>query len=412
VKAKALVLAASPLFNGNSDYADFKDKRGVQLIPADDPDIKKWERAAVAIKNAIDTAHLAGHGLYEHIPTTAMSDVTLLKYTLRGAVTENFNKEIVWPSTHDIDGVKLQRWCMPHLGVYADLGDITQLSTTLKIAEQFYTNNGIPIDEDTEWIARLGGSFGNRYDTQVATGTDHQYYIRTGETTAKLNFYREPRFYAYLGFDRGIFEGSGQTEANSYYLSGRATEASGYVQRNSHILTGYYVKKLVNTASTNQSQQYVGKKYTFPIIRLTDLYLLYAEALNEIKSAPDADVYEWLDAVRTRAGLQGVVDSWKKASDTDKPLNKSGMRDIIKQERLIELCFEGERLYDLRRWKDALTYLNEPVQGWNYQGFMVAEYYRVTTYWNQRQFLTRDYLWPIKLNSLIVNSNLVQNPGW
>jgi hypothetical protein len=412
VKAKCLVWAASPLLNGNSDYTDFKDNRGVQLVPAGVPEVKKWERAATAIKNAIDTAHLAGHGLYEHTPTTPMSNTTLLKYTLRGAVTEMYNKEIVWPSTHDIDGVKTQRWCMPRLGVYVNMGDITELSATLKIAEQFYTNNGIPIDEDPEWTAWLGGSFGNRYETQVARGTDHQYYIRTGETTAKLNFYREPRFYAYLGFDRGIFEGSGQTEANSYWLSGRATEANGYVQQDSHILTGYYIKKLVNTGSTQGSGQYNGKPYSFPIIRLTDLYLLYAEALNEIKTAPDDDVYKWIDTVRTRAVLQGVVASWKKSSNPNKPLNKSGMRDIIKQERLIELCFEGQRLYDLRRWKELVKYLNTPIQGWNYKGFTADEYYRVTTYWDQQEFNIKDYLWPLKINSLTINNNLVQNPGW
>jgi hypothetical protein len=413
VKAKALVWAASPLFNGNSDYVDFKDNRGVQLIPSGEPDMKKWERAATAIRNAIDTAHLAGHGLYEYSPSlsTAMSEATLLKYKLRGAVTEEFNREIVWPSTHDIDGVKTQKWCMPRLGAYVGMGDITQLSSTLKIAEQFYSNNGIPINEDLEWIAWLGGSFGNRYETQVARGADHQFYIRTGETTAKLNFYREPRFYAYLGFDRGIFEGQGQTEINSYWLTGRATEANGYVQRDSHIFTGYYVKKLVNTGSIQGSGQYTGIPYTFPIIRLTDLYLLYAEALNEIKAAPDADVYEWIDKVRTRAGLQGVVDSWKKSSNPNKPSGKSGMREIIKQERMIELCFEGERLHDLRRWKDAVRYLNSPVQGWNYMGYTADEYYRVTTYWNQT-FTLRDYLWPIKISTLTVNSNLKQNPGW
>jgi hypothetical protein len=416
VKAKCLVWAASPLFNGNSDYTDFKDNRGVQLVPAGVPDLKKWERAATAVKNAIDTAHLAGHGLYEHTPTTPMSNTTLLKYNLRGAVTEMFNKEIVWPSTHDIDGVKTQKWCMPCLGQYVNMSDISELSATLKIAEQFYTNNGIPINEDPEWAAWLGGSLGNRYETQVARGTDHRYYIQTGETTAKLNFYREPRFYAYLGFDRGIFEGSGRTEANSYWLSGRATEANGYVQQDSHILTGYYIKKLVNTGSTQNNGQYYGKPYSFPIIRLTDLYLLYAEALNESLSndndIPPQAVYDYVDTVRVRAGLKGVKVSWLKSSNPNKPNSKIGMRDIIKQERLIELCFEGQRQYDLRRWKDAVKYLNEPIQGWNYKGFTADEYYRVTTYWDKREFNTKDYLWPLKISSLTVNSNLVQNPRW
>jgi hypothetical protein len=78
---------------------------------------------------------------------------------------------------------------------------------------------------------------------------------------------------------------------------------------------------------------------------------------------------------------------------------------------MIELCFEGERMYDLRRWKDALKYLNEPIQGWNYKYRDADEYYRVTTYFSQ-EYNMRNYLWPLKLSSLTVNGNLVQNPGW
>jgi hypothetical protein len=415
LKAKALVWAASPLFNGNPDYVNFKDNRGVQLIPDGTPDLQKWERAAVAIKNAIDTAHLAGHKFHEHLAATPMSDITKLKYSLRGATTEKFNSEIIWPSTHDVNDI--QRYSMPHVGTtYANLGSVTQLCATLKVAEQFYTNNGIPIDEDPAWLAWLGGSFDNRYETLAARGTDgtdHQYYIRTNETTAKLNFYREPRFYAYLCFDRGIFEGAGQSEINSYWLAARATEASGYVQMFAHIPTGYYLKKLVNTSTTQVGSVYEGKRYSYPLIRLTDLYLLYAEALNEAGgSTPNPEVYKWIDSVRRRAGLPGVEAAWAKSSVPNKPYNKETLREIIKRERLIELAFEGQRLPDLRRWKDASRYLSEPVKGWNYAGFTPAEYYSIITIWDQRVFNTKEYLWPLRQSTLIVNKNLVQNPGW
>jgi hypothetical protein len=413
VKAKTLVWAASPLFNGNTDYVNFKDNRGKELVPAT-YDATKWQRAADAIKNAIDTCRLAGHVLYQYKPATQMSDVTKLKYTLRGAVTDNFNPEIVWASTHNIQTLNLQRWCMARLGTtYTDLGVITELCTTLKIAEQYYTNNGLPIDEDPEWLAWLGGSLGNRYETLVCngnTGSDHQYYIRTGERTAKLNYYREPRFYAYLGFDRGIFEGHGQIEANSYYLQARATEPNGYVQMGAHIPTGYYIKKLVNTATLQSGTSYSEARYLYPIIRLTDLFLLYAEALNEA-NGPGQEVYQWIDTVRVRAGLPGVEEAWAKSILPSKPRTKEGLREIIKRERLIDLAFEGQRSGDLRRWKDALNYFNEPVQGWNYQGMIADTYYKVTTYY-ERVFSSREYLWPIKSETLTINSNLVQNPGW
>jgi hypothetical protein len=79
---------------------------------------------------------------------------------------------------------------------------------------------------------------------------------------------------------------------------------------------------------------------------------------------------------------------------------------------MIELAFEGHRFWDLLRWKDAARYLSEPVRGWNRNGQKMEDYYVIQTLFPQRTFSTRDYLWPIKLNTLIVNSNLKQNPGW
>ena len=75
-------------------------------------------------------------------------------------------------------------------------------------------------------------------------------------------------------------------------------------------------------------------------MRLADLYLLYAEALNETMDQPTADIWEnWIDPIRERAGLEGVADSWTKYSTKpDKFMTKNGLRDIIHQERCIELA--------------------------------------------------------------------------
>jgi hypothetical protein len=139
---------------------------------------------------------------------------------------------------------------------------------------------------------------------------------------------------------------------------------------------------------------------------------LYAEALNEAYG-PSPEVYKWIDTIRFRAGLKGVEESWKASSNTNKPYNQEGLRDIIKQERLIELSFEGQRFYDLRRWKDAEKYLNGSViRGWNNESMSVDNYYKLTTYVSREFKTPRDYLWPLRLNTLIINSNLAQNPGW
>ncbi len=408
VKAKALVWVASPLFNGNPDYANFMDKRGIELISTQ-YDEAKWKRALEAIKEAIDVCHENGHMLYRYQKgVEEMSDVTLQKYTLRGAVSERpmYNQEIIWAHPAYADANQFQNYCTPKFENWVEV-DVAAIGATLKVAEQYYTHNGVPINEDVSW------DYARRYEIRRDTGSFHQFYIGKGETTANLNYYREPRFYAHLAFDRSLYEMLAQKESATIVLKCRSGDPSGIIYNSAWIPTGYFIKKLVSFRSATTTNSPSPWRFTIPNIRLADLYLLRAEAENEVKASPDNDVYQWVDSIRLRAGLEGVLDSWNKYSNIpNKPTTKEGMREIIKRERLIELAFEGERPFDLRRWKDAMKYQNEPVQGWDVQGVRAEEYYQVTTIFNARNFTTKDYLQPLWPNTIIKNSNLVQNPGW
>jgi hypothetical protein len=434
IKAKVLALAASPLFNGAEDSPpqfSLIDKRGVELFPREYK-AEKWTRAVEAIREAIEISREAGHRFYTYQtvnPNVTMSDITKLKCTLRGAITEKFNPEIIWPSVASTSSLEVIS--AVNFGTFNASFAPAELSPTLKVAEEFYTKNGLPINEDQQWINWVGENFIQRYEhRQVSADAgsgidgvnslseDHRYYIGSAQSTAKLHFYREPRFYAWLGFDRCIWEMNGITDdTKSHVIRGRAGEDQGMMSTYRHSTTGYFAKKLVhlettkNTANTGLTQE----RYTYPIIRLSDLYLLYAEALNESKPTPDAEVYRWIDSVRLRAGLEPVVQSYEKyaiPAMKNKPVRKDGMREIIKRERLIELSLESQRFFDLLRWKDAMQYINEPVRGWNFQGMTPDSYYTVTTYWDQRVFNARDYFWPLRLETLQINSNLKQNPGW
>jgi hypothetical protein len=410
VKAKVLVWAASPLFNGNPDYANFKDKRDVLLFPK--ADSGKWNRALEAIEEAVRICHDSGHALYRYrneIGNDVSAGEATLKYTLRGAVSErpSLNPEIIWAHPAFQNGNQFQNYCTPKF--FSTYGGTSELSATLKIAEQYYSNNGVPINEDPAWEP----DYETRYETRTDTGTFHAYYIRKGETTAKLNYYREPRFYAHLAFDRSLYEALAQPEDATLSIDNRSGGNHGVVFSDCHISTGYFIKKLVSFRSGTTTTSPSPVRFSIPVIRLSDLYLLYAEALNETKEAPDREVYQWVDSIRLRAGLQGVVESWREHSIyPDKPLDKEGMKDIIKRERLIELAFEGHRPFDLRRWKDAMRYMNQPVQGWDYQGVKLEEYYVVITLFNNRNYTMKDYLWPLRTATLTRNPNLVQNPGW
>jgi hypothetical protein len=454
IKAKALVLAASPLYNGSEDTPpqfSLVDNRGVQLLPQEYK-VEKWTRAAEAVRQAIDISHQAGHRLYNtYIPPdpSAVSARTQQKFELRATFSERFNPEMIWASTELTYALQLNM--IPNLGLYYSTNVIaSHFGPTLKIAEEFYSRNGIPIEEDREWRNWIGDDFNQRYEyaeISTAPGTgidgisslskDHEYYIGTYVTntgtanthgrvdtsgtvqsTGKLHFYREPRFYAWIGFDRGIWEMGRKPDNQSYVLRTRSGEDQGVMGAARHMKCGYFAKKLVHLESdkTNETTFYIQDRFfVYPIYRLSDLYLLYAETLNESKQTPDAEVYRWIDSVRSRAGLKGVVAAWNDhalSTARTKPLRKDGMRDIIKRERQIELSFEGCRIFDLLRWKDAMTYLNQPIQGWDENGNTLDNYYRVTTYVDERVFNARDYFWPIKLSTKRKNTNLVQNPGW
>jgi hypothetical protein len=412
LKAQVLTLAASPLFNGNTDYALVVDKKGRQLFPQEYRP-EKWQRAAAALKEAIDAAHEAGHELFDFSETTFARDLnapTILAMQVRGAVTERWNKEIIWGESN-FNPDALQRVCFPAWNPNHNSGGIGKsYAPTLQVVEQFYTSNGVPIEEDRDWegVDPMG----------IRTGdASHKFYIKEGYQTVNLHFNREARFYGSVTFDGGTFYGNGRisTDDNMWHTPMRGADPGGGVAPTErYSSTGYLCKKLVHYLSSvpEANSSITTYRYAFPIIRLADLYLMYAEALNEVKSSPDEEVYEYVDLVRARTGLKGVVESWQDHSNVpDKPASKEGMREIIRRERLNELAFEGSRFWDLRRWKLSEEYMNRPIRGLNIRGENPADFYQVREIYRPT-FGKKDYLWPIRLRVLLKNTNLVQNLGW
>lgn len=402
IKALVLVTAASPLFNGNPDLAELKDNRGQHLFSASyDPE--KWQKAADAALQAIQTCESANFELYNDVDTRFdHSEAIRANIKLRSIITSKTSQEIIWGATNTRFTSGYQIMCQPLLVSITSGNPVAQFyASTLRMAELFYSKNGVPIDEDPSF------DYLNRYKLRKAT-SDENDYIQSGEQTAVLHFDRESRFYADIAFDRGTY----LLDPTYYYVQCRASELATKRNPSDYSATGYFVKKLISPKNAFSGNDYiVDYDFPFPIIRLADLYLLYAEALNEVKNEPDAEVYEYVDRVRARAGLDGVVESWSQHSkNPGKPTTKVGMRSIIQQERMIELAFEGERFWDLRRWKLAKDYMNKPIKGWNVNGTGLS-FYNVTTLYTPK-FEFKDYLWPIEENERIKNPNLVQNPGW
>lgn len=422
VKAKVLVLAASPLFNGNSDYANFKDKDGELLFPGVAVlDLKKWERAAIATKEAILSCEEAKIELWHTPPPIPnMTDTMKRQMIIRESVTRKggeLNRERVWGFTNSLTG-DLQYLSM---GVLAYPGMTTtispkqalgRLSAPMKMAELFYTRNGVPIDED-KYL-----DFSNKNQLRTAT-EEEKFHVLPGYQTARLNFDREPRFYADLGFDGGAW--FMQKNSNDYgsdkvqwYMKARYTDYGNDGSAGINSETGYFLKKVVeySTTPTLTARGIPSPAYEWPAIRLADLYLLYAEALNESIPAPSEEVFTYIDRIRERAGLLGVKESWSQFTNNAKYQTKAGMRSIIRQERGIELAFEGSRFWDIMRWKIATEEFNETIRGWSISQSTAVGYYQTRAVYQRKFVAPRDYLWPIKNYNILVNPKLVQNPGW
>lgn len=414
VKAQVLITAASPLFNGNPDYQGFSNQDGTPLFNTTyDP--AKWDSAAVACKEAIDFCKSLGHQLYYYTPHLSqydLSDTTLTQMSIRNAVCEKWNPEIIWGNTNSMaTGKDVQRIAIPRgldPVLLANTNPSGTIAPPLKIAGMFYSNHGVPITEDKTW------DYSGRFNLKVP-GTDHRYYLKSGYTTAQFNFNREPRFYADLGFDGGIWYGQGRYDDQSsdlLYVSSKFGQPAAATSLSAYSTTGYWPKKLIHFENViGTGTTYTTEDYPWPVIRLADLYLLYAEALNEVHG-PVPEVFEYINQVRDRAGIPAVEESWTNFSkNPGKHTTQNGLREIIHTERLIELAFEGKRFWDLRRWKEAANELNKPITGWNLEQETAEGYYRERIIFNQ-SFTTRDYLWPLNETAVFMNNKLVQNPGW
>ncbi|TFF35477.1 RagB/SusD family nutrient uptake outer membrane protein [Mucilaginibacter psychrotolerans] len=410
IKAEVLMTAASPLFNGNPDYVNFKDKSGKSLFPTA-YDASKWQTAATACKAAIDACEGAGMHLntsFVPVPQVAnLSDSLRQELVYQNALTEKWdtNPELIWALSNIWHG---QEFCIPRLTALANQKDGQNpgyYAVPISTAELFYTNKGVPIEEDNSW------DYADR--NQLRTGdAANFYYIKQGYQTIKGHFDREPRFYASIAFDGSIWFGNGVLDGKAaLYVPARGISSlAGPKTQQKTNITGYWPKKLANYL-TVFNDGFTWTDYSMPVMRMGGLYLLYAEALNEA-NGPTPEAISYVDRIRARAGLGGVVESWTKYSkNASKPASKDGLRAIIHQERRIELCFEGQSGWDLRRWKELQNVLSTPLRGWSIYESQAINYYRALNV-EIPVFNTRDYLWPIPNTSITGNENLVQNPFW
>ena len=218
---------------------------------------------------------------------------------------------------------------------------------------------------------------------------------------------RDPRLAKYIIFN-GQTAGSGSsvinTQAdNSANLDGLNKDVSKSTR------TGYYMKKLlrqdINLDPNVNSKQ---NHYTARI-RYTELYLDYAEAANEAYGPTGGSgfsAYDVIKAIRQRAGIkdENGQDPYLESIKND----KDKMRELIRNERRIELCFEGFRFWDLRRWKLDIT---EEAKGVSITNVGAGKKYETISV-EKRNFKENGYYGPVPYDQILNFPSLTQNKGW
>lgn len=382
LKARVLLYLASPLFNGNPDYINFKDNEGTRLFP--DYQASRWQVAADAAKNCIDQTESAGYALYTAAGNNPVKNYQELFYI-------NNNKEVFFANNEgNYDG----------LDVYSEplsLSGFTLNAPTQDIVDQYEMANGLrPITGYTADHSPIINPLSGYKETGFSdvAGPDNLYVAGT----SNMYVNREPRFYASINYSGAVWKT--RTGGLEFWFKGAdGKQAAG---GGNYAATGYLLKKLSDPNFVWRPVEKTTLR-TWIYFRLGEQYLNYAEALNEAQG-PVADVYKYINLIRARAGLPGLPAG----------LSKDEMRERVHHERQIELAFESHRYFDNHRWKMSETIDNTNIYGMSiFEGQSKTDpafFKRAVV--ERRIFQKKHYLWPMLKTETDKNPNLVQNPGW
>lgn len=374
VIAKIRILAASPLYNG--EYAEalsITNPDGKRLFPDKDP--KKWDLARTAIENFLNFANGKYELYQEQDPDQSLYNL-FMKY----------NKEIVWASSKTFFN-KLPDWgydwvCTP----FSEQKGNQTAAVMQELVDDFFMKDGLSIEESPLYPKEPG-----------FTKVD-------GQDIYNEWMNREPRFYQSV-----FYQGKKWQVKNNviefYYGSKNGADKTTNFPATGYLLFKRTCRKLYNQGSSPKVQ------YRPSIIfRLADFYLLYAEVLTETDPT-NPKILEYIDRVRERAGIPLLQDIRPEILG-----NQEALREAVRRERRVELCTEGQRFFDVRRWmvaeKDGYK------QGGDFYGLNMfgptgdrnAFYKKVLS--EHRIFEKKNYLYPIPLSQVQISKQMVQNPLW
>ncbi len=428
LKSRVLLYAASPLYNGNTLYQNMTNYHGDKIFPQE-YDGKKWELAAQAAKAVIDM------NKYSLIQASS-KDFKGYAEAYRGVYSKNWqgNTEVIWGWWHKAwepgnDWLGTVGGQFPYLlpgkfaGVMYSYGGWMQPSLKLVDAYPMYESGRYPVtgyehDGNGLNLSRPYVDPESGYETEGFVENWDAPHLdwdmadgKNGVKAHKSTIGRDPRYYVSLIPNGHYWPNKSMNTVMTMYQSKEAT--CPWTAGTSCNYVGYVFARLLPTDNNfADGAAYTSAKAIFPTFRMAEIYLNYAEALNEQPARDGAGACAALNQVRNRVGLPNIEVSYP-GIEGDQEL----LRWCIQQERMVEFAWEAHRHYDACRWMIAKE--EYPSANWtlhlsadNYE----TSYERVDTdhpYASRPAvFSDKDYLFPISSDELKEMVNYTQNYGY
>ena len=271
------------------------------------------------------------------------------------------------------------------------------------IFERLYTINArhvcLEISNGPNGYGGWGGNLPlqNLVDDYEMTNGKHINDAGSGYDSSNPYANRDPRLNATVLYNGASYRG----DVIQTYVPGGKDSKDGPSNWNTS-KTGYYLKKFMNNAYPIDNPWNVAGNQPWFYIRYAEILLNYAEAQNEAVG-PDASVYDAVNSIRARASVN--------MPPLPTGLSQDEMRQAIREERRVELAFEEQRYYDVRRWKIANVVENTPAYGISASVSGGKYTYNKIVALDGKSFADKNYWLPIPRTEIQASNNqLTQNP--
>ncbi len=366
LKAKALLYAASPLHN-----------------PAND--MTRYTAASIASKDVLEFS--VSSGLYRLYYSATPTNGTLNAYDVN-RIRDNGNPaiqpEVIWQHPSPPNGVGHTSYAN---GIPSTNNFKAGVCPTQELVDAFEMKNG---------TAPITGYSDANHTVPIINAA-------SGYNDSDPYTNRDPRLLAFIFYNNSLWGKKGSVDYFLQAYNGGQDQINAADRR--FTKTGYYLHKFVDPTRGSGNLSLAGGSSYWPLFRLAEFYLDFAEAENEV-NGPSLNIIDALNTIRRRATMPDYTLAQFNG-------DKAKLRERIRNERRVELCFEEHRFYDVRRWK-ILDQTDQVMSGNSITktGTNAFTYSRFRVPGARLAFDSKYLLFPIPINEMVKFPLWTQNPGW